>query len=281
MIVLILFFLVLFIFLVLVLFTFTFPLNLFQIVIGEGFAQVISSQSDAFHLDHLKETREARVFGSFVVLIVLIPFFWLYFDSIDPNVLLDKERASIAQMSHLFLFLSLSIVATALNQLLSIWMCNNILAASTVHQDGPYNVPVYLEWYFSISLAVATLVRGVIESHAKRLNGLEAGWWTPKERCSLFIFNVFRSIVLCIIPLLSARPFDPTPVSHFLIISAGISILSIVLDVVVYSKIQARKEVGASGGEVSGPSSILVQLLSQQVNSDNNNNIEQGEEEVE
>ena len=140
-------------------------------------------------------------------------------------------------------------------------MCNNILAASTAHQDGPYNVPVYLEWYFSISLAVATLVRGVIESHAKRLNGLEAGWWTPKEHCSLFIFNVVRSIVLCFIPLFTAKPFDPTPVSHFLIVCASISILSIVLDVVVYSKIQARKEDDVSGGEVSGPSGVLVQLL--------------------
>ena len=94
------------------------------IVIGEGFAQVINSQSNELYINHLQDTRTSRIFGSLLSLLILLPFFWLYFDSIDPNVLLDKERASIAQMSHLFLFLSLSILATALNTLLKIWMCN-------------------------------------------------------------------------------------------------------------------------------------------------------------
>ena len=130
----------------------------------------------------------------------------------------------------------------------------------TIQHLVPYTVPVNIAWYFSISLGVATLVRGIIESHGKRLNGIEQGWWTPKEYRNLALFNIVRAVILGIFPLYSS---DPTVVT-FLLVCAGISLISIALDIIVFNKIQSGQS-NDDNDTVAGPTGMLVQLLSDQV----------------
>ena len=209
------------------------------IVIGEGFAQVIHSiNGEQLEGNNLQLTRLPRVVGTFLAFTILIPFFWLYFDSMDPNTLASKSVAQV-QTAHAVLLLSMPILASALSAVLKVWLCGLVLA------DAAISVPVALQFFLSVPFGIGTLARGIIQ-HASFELSYQEHWSMQRRvcccctlRCNAW-YNGLRCVLFLCLPLLcglhSVHP------GSLLGVGSVLSLLQVGID--VYGQYRSDRERG-------------------------------------
>lgn len=202
-----------------------------------------------------------RIGGTFLAFICVIPFFWLYFDSIDAHLLSSSKKnksvefnVAYLQTCHAWLILGLVVMATALHGILMWWNCELL-------SDDPTTayLPIPLQFYFSVPLAIAAYARGMVTNfNVNRDMELSKLWFTNSTFLGLTYhcwYHTFLSLTFLCLPFFCGYPNVAS--STLLAAAATLSVLTVVLDVVFYSYIEANHE----GSQQNDLTEVLVSTV--------------------